>query len=132
VKVHAVANNLRISPRKMGLVASLVRGRSVNDALVILQHTPKKAAPMLAKIINSAVANARHNHKLDPEGLTIDELHVGPDTPMRRHFAAARGHARPYLKRSSHIRVIVTAPEAAPKAAAKASDAKSKEPAEEK
>lgn len=108
---QALAKSLRISPRKMGVVASLVRGRTVGDALVILEHTPRKAAPILAKVINSAAANARQAHNTRTEDLTIDRLDVTRATSMKRYFSAAHGRARPYLKRSTHVRVVVTAPE---------------------
>ncbi len=107
MKVQALSKNLRISPRKIGLVAGLVRGRSVDDALVILQHTPKKAAPMLAKIISSASANARYKHSSASSDLTIEVLDVGYGVRMRRYFAAAHGRARKFQKLSSNVRVVL-------------------------
>ena len=111
MQTHALAKSIRISPRKIGVVASLVRGRTVSDALIILQHTPRKAAPILAKVINSAAANARQVHNANIDDLTIDRLDIGGGPSMKRYFAAAHGRARPYLKRTSHIRVVVSAPE---------------------
>lgn len=109
--VKASIKGVRISPRKLGLVASLVRGRTVNDALSILEHTPKKAAPMLAKAINSVAANARDRQNARPEDLTIAELQIDRGPSMKRYFTAARGSARPYKKRTSHINISVNAPD---------------------
>ncbi len=126
--VHAKAMGLRIAPRKMGLVAGLVRGRSVSDALTILSHTPKKAAPMLSKVISSASANASHNFRADTSKLVLEQVQIGHGPRSRRYFTAARGQARPYMKRTSHVHIIVTAPEPAavtkPKPAASASTAR--------
>lgn len=109
--VSAVANGVRMSPRKIGLVAGLVRGRTVSDALTILEHTPKRTAEPLQKVINSAVANAVHNAKMDKGSLVIEQLHVGPGIIMKRFRPAAMGHALPYKRRSSNIRVVLTAQE---------------------
>jgi large subunit ribosomal protein L22 len=107
MSVQAIARGVRISPRKAGLVASLVRGRSVEDALVILDHTPKKAAPIIKKVIVSATANATTNHNLQEKGLTITELTVSPGPALKRFRPAARGGALRYRHPSSHIRVVV-------------------------
>lgn len=96
-----------MSPRKVGVVAALVRGRSVNEALTILEHTPRRAAEPVAKVIASAKANADYNHGLKPETLRIVEISVTPGTRTKRYRPAARGRALPYQKKSSHIRVLV-------------------------
>lgn len=106
--VRSVARGVRMAPRKVSLVASLVRGRSVADALTILQHTPKRAAVPVAKAIASAQANATHNHSLDGKTLTIAKLEVTAGTRLKRYRAGARGQAKPYQKRTSHIVVEVT------------------------
>lgn len=111
MKVQSVAKGIRISPRKMSVVASLVRGRSVNDAIVILQHTPRRAAPLLAKAINSAAANARHNERADIDKLMIEDLQVMHGPRMKRFFTAARGSANKYMKRTSHVKVVVSGPD---------------------
>lgn len=104
---QAIARNVKISPRKAGLVSSLVRGRLVEDALVILDHTPKKAAPIIKKVINSAVANATTNHGLQEKGLRISSLTVDIGPALKRFRPAAMGRALPYKHQTSHIRVIV-------------------------
>ncbi len=107
-----------MAPRKISLVASLVRGRSVADALVILQHTPKHAAKPVAKAIASAQANATNNHNLDGKTLIVDRLEVTAGPRLKRYRAGAKGMAKPYQKRTSHIRVIVAGTEKVRKAPA--------------
>ena len=117
--VRAIAKGVSQSPRKVGLVASLVRGRSVADALVILAHTPKRAAKPVAKAIASAKANAVTNHGLKEDTLQIVHLQVTAGPRLRRYNPAAMGRALPYQKRSSHIRVEVTGQPKPKKAVAK-------------
>lgn len=105
--VKAIAKSVKISPRKVSEVASLVRGRSVKDALVILKHTPRRAALPVSKVIESAKANAEHNHGFKPDTLNIIEITVTHGPRIKRFRPAARGRALPFVKRSSHIRVVV-------------------------
>lgn len=105
--VKAEAKGVRLSPRKVAAVAALVRGRSVEDAIVILQHTPRRAALAVLKTVKSAQANATHNHNYKAEGLRIVEITVNHGTRMKRFRPAAMGRALPYMKRTSHIRVLV-------------------------
>lgn len=122
--VQARARALRISPRKMGLVAGLVRSRSVSDALVILKHTPKKSAKILSKVISSAAANATNNHRAELDTLQIDHIHIAHGPRLKRHFTAARGRARPYMKRTTHVSVILDASVTLPKSAKQSSQNK--------
>ncbi len=103
----AIARGVTQTPRKVGLVASLVRGRTVADALVILEHTPKRAARPISKVISSASANATHTFGLKEEGLVIKSLQVTSGPRLKRFRPVARGQAHPYQKRTSHIHVIV-------------------------
>jgi large subunit ribosomal protein L22 len=105
--VKAVAKGVKISPRKVAVVASLVRGRTVNDAIVILEHTPRASATAVAKVIKSARANAEHNHDYKPATLVITEISVTPGPRLKRYRPAARGRALPFERKSAHIRVIV-------------------------
>ncbi|HOR23425.1 50S ribosomal protein L22 [Candidatus Saccharibacteria bacterium] len=105
--VRAIAKSVKISPRKVGVVANLVRGRTVEDALVILNHTPRRGATAVAKTINSAKANAEHNHNYKPNTLKLVEISVSPGPRLKRYKPAARGRAMPFIKRTSHIRVVV-------------------------
>src|SRR5690606_24638269 len=113
-----------MSPRKVGVVASLVRGRSVEDALTILSYTRRRAAGPIKKVIESARANAENNHGLKPDGLVISQITVTPGPSLKRYRPAAHGRALPYQHRSSHIRVIVDG-EARPVRPAKPAAAKS-------
>ncbi len=107
-EVRAVAKGVPQTPRKAGLVASLVRGRSVADALLILENTPKRAAKPVAKAIASAKANAVNTHGLDAKTLQIKTLQVTPGPSLKRYRPAAMGRALPFQKRTSHINVVVT------------------------
>jgi len=103
----AVARGVRISPRKAGIVAALVRRRSVAEALTILEHTPRAAAQPIIKTIKSARANAEHNHNFKPDSLQISEIMVTPGPRLKRFRAVARGQALRYQHPTSHIRVVV-------------------------
>lgn len=105
--VQAIAKGVRMSPRKVGVVASLVRGRTVADALVILEHTPRRSAEPVLKAVSSAKANAEHNHNFKPDTLKIVEISVSPGPRLKRFRPAARGRALPFQRRTSHIRVVV-------------------------
>jgi large subunit ribosomal protein L22 len=92
----------------MGLIASLVRGRSVTDALTILDHTAKRAAKPLAKVIASAKANAVNNNRLKEDSLVISQLQITAGPRLKRFNPAAHGRAQPYQKRASHVLIEVT------------------------
>ena len=109
--VRAYAKGVDQTPRKVSLVASLVRGRSVADALVILENVPKRAALPVKKVIASAAANATNNHGLDGKTLQIKTLSVTAGPRLKRFKPASRGRALPFQKRSSHILVEVTGAE---------------------
>ena len=124
--VRAYAKGIDQTPRKVSLVAGLVRGRTVADALVILEHVPKRAALPVIKAIKSAKANAINNHELDGKTLDITTLSVTAGPRLKRFKPASRGRALPFQKKSSHILVEVTGAVKAKKkpAAAKAETAK--------
>lgn len=106
-KVIATAKGVSISPRKVSEVAAIVRRRSVADALTILDHTPRRAAKAVYKVIASARANAEHNHGFKPDTLRIVEISVTAGPRIKRFRPAAHGRALPFQRKSSHIRVIV-------------------------
>lgn len=105
--VQALAKSVRLSPRKVAVVAALVRGRSVEDALVILEHTPRRSAKAVSKVIASAKANADHNHGYKPGSLQITEISVTPGPRYKRYRPISHGRANPFQRRTSHIRVVV-------------------------
>ncbi|OYW85178.1 50S ribosomal protein L22 [Candidatus Saccharibacteria bacterium 32-49-10] len=109
--VRAYAKGVDQTPRKVSLVASLVRGRSVADALVILAHTPKRAKLPVIKAIESAQANAVNTHGLDGKTLQITTLSVTTGTRLKRFKPASRGRALPFQKKSSNILVEVSGAE---------------------
>ncbi len=113
--VKAIAKGVRISPRKIGVVASLVRGRTVADALTILSHTPRRAAQPVIKVIESARANADHNHNYKADTLQIVSIQVSPGPRLKRFRPAAHGRALPFERRTSHIHVVVDGEVRAPK-----------------
>jgi len=108
---RATARFVRISPRKVGQVSQLIRGRNVDEALHILQFTHKAGARVIEKVLKSAVSNAVNiEGKIDVDTLWIKEIRVGPGPTMTRFLPRALGRATPVLKRTSHITVIVTTP----------------------
>lgn len=96
-----------MSPRKVGVVAALVRGRTVEEALTILKFTPRRSAQAVAKTIASAKANAEHNHGLKPDTLKITQIFVTPGSRLKRYRPAAHGRALPFQRKTSHITVVV-------------------------
>lgn len=105
--VLALAKGVQMSTRKVATVASLVRGRTVKDALIILEHTPRYSAAAVAKVVRSAQANAEHNHGYKPDTLRIVEISVTSGPRLKRFMPAAKGSANKFQHKSSHIRVIV-------------------------
>ncbi|MBR2841427.1 50S ribosomal protein L22 [Candidatus Saccharibacteria bacterium] len=118
---HAYAKGVDIQPRKTNIVASLVRDRYVVDAVVILEHTPRKAAKAVLKAVESANANLLNNSgvSIDPKTIRIARIFVTTGTRMRRYKPASRGRALPYEKISSNIFVEVAGEEKVKKTAAK-------------
>ena len=113
--VIAIAKGVHTSPRKAGVVAQLVRGRTVNDALIILEHTPRRSADVVRKVVESARANADHNFNMKPDTLRIVEISVTPGPRLKRFRPAAHGRALPFQRKTSHIRVVVDGEIRAPK-----------------
>ena len=125
--VRAYAKGVDQAPRKVGLVASLVRNRTVADALVILEHVPRRAALPVKKAIESARANATNNHGLDGKALTISTISVTTGKRLKRYKPASRGRALPFEKKTSNILIEVTGAEKpAKKPATKKADAAAK------
>lgn len=125
--VRAFIKGIDLTPRKVSIVASLVRGRSVADAVVILEHTPRRSALVIKKAIQSAAANATNNHGLDAKTLQISKLSVTAGPRLRRFKPHMRGMALPFEKKSSHILVEVTGAEKAKKKPVAAKEVKEEE-----
>jgi large subunit ribosomal protein L22 len=103
----AIARHVRISSNKVRIVVNLIRGKTVDDAVAILQFTPKAAAPVVLKVLNSAIANAVNNSELDRKALYVAEVYANPGPTLKRFVARSRGSASPMLRRTSHIRVVL-------------------------
>jgi len=106
--VRAYIKGVDQAPRKVALVASLIRARSVADALVILTHVPKRAAKPVIDAIESAKANAINNHGLDCKTLLISTISVTTGVRIKRFKPASRGRALPFEKKTSNILVELT------------------------
>ena len=109
MKVKAVAKYLRLPQRKVNRILDLVRGKAVQEAITMLKFLPHSGAKLVLETVKSAVANAKHNYKIDKEGLVISECYAGPSTTMKRFRPRARGRAFSIMKRTCHITVIVEA-----------------------
>ncbi|MDB5259416.1 MAG: ribosomal protein large subunit ribosomal protein [Candidatus Taylorbacteria bacterium] len=107
--ITASLKNFRQSPRKVRLVANLIRGKSVVDALNILKFVSKKATDPLYGLVMSAVANAKNDFNLEKEGLIVKEIRVDVGVVLKRSMPRARGSAFPIKKRTSHV-LLVLAP----------------------
>lgn len=101
--MKAYLHQIRIAPKKVNLVADLIRGRSIQEASNLLRFAPKRAAPILLKLLKSAAANAENNFKQDPDKLIISKVIVNEGTTLKRGLPVSRGRWHPILKRTSHV-----------------------------
>jgi len=108
VQIRAQARYVRSAPRKARLVMAHIRGKRVDDARAILRHTPRAAATDIAKLLESAVANAENNFELDPDDLKIDRAFVDEGPTIKRVRPRALGRATPIHKRTSHMTITLT------------------------
>lgn len=108
MEAKAVAKGLRIAPRKARLVIDLIRGKSVQEADIILNNINKEAARLSKKVLTSAVANAENNLGLSKENLYIKSAYVNEGQTMKRMKFGSRGHVDPIKKRTSHITIVVS------------------------
>ncbi|MBM6897099.1 50S ribosomal protein L22 [Pseudoflavonifractor capillosus] len=107
MEAKATLRYIRISPRKVGILCDLIRGKSIAQANAILALTPKAAAEPLMKLVNSAAANAENNHGMDPEKLYVAVTFATPGPIIKRFMPRARGRAYRINKRTSHVTVVV-------------------------
>ena len=108
MEVRAIAKRISIAPQKARLVADQVRGKSVAEALDILNFSTRQGATVVRKVLESAIANAENNEGADVDELTIGEIYVDEGLTMKRIKPRAKGRADRILKRTSHITVSVT------------------------
>jgi len=107
METNAILRGVRLSAQKGRLVADLVRGKSVDQALNILAFCPKKGATIIKKVLESAIANAEHNDGADIDALKVKTIHVEKGSVLRRFTARAKGRGNHILKQTSHIYVTV-------------------------
>jgi large subunit ribosomal protein L22 len=106
-EAQAVLRMMRISPRKLNLVATAIRGKKVATALADLTFSRKRIAGQVKKTLESAIANAENNHDLDVDSLVVAEAHVGKALVMRRFRPRARGRASKIMKPFSNLTIVV-------------------------
>ncbi len=107
MEAKAILRGFRMSPQKVRLVVDLVRGKPVDHSIAILRNMPNKAALPIAKLIQSAAANAENNFKMTREDLLVKTIYADEGPVMKRMMTRAKGRANTIRKRSSHITVIV-------------------------
>lgn len=108
MEAKAVVRDVRMSPRKMRIVANLVRGRRVDEAMAMLKHTPKRAASILQKLLISAVANAENNQgATDVDSLVVSGCTIDGGPILKRWMPRAMGRANRIQRRTSHVTIVV-------------------------
>lgn len=107
MQVAATLKYARISPQKCRLMADAIRGKSVDEALRTLAFTPRKSARIVKKVLESAIANAEHNHGADIDELKVATVEVNEAPSFRRYRPRAKGRAGRIIKRNSHITIAV-------------------------
>ncbi|MDO4721171.1 MAG: 50S ribosomal protein L22 [Peptostreptococcaceae bacterium] len=107
LEAKAIAKFVRTSPRKAGVICSLVRGKNIDEALAILKYMPQSSADIIAKVVKSAAANAENNFDMDPKKLYIAEVYANQGPTLKRFMPRAQGRATAIRKRTSHIGVVV-------------------------
>ena len=111
MEIVAISRSVRISPRKVRLVADSIRNLSLEKALSVLNMTQKRGASVLNSVFKSAIGNAVNNAKKNKDALTIKGIEVWDGPAIKRFHESTRGRAHPYKKRSSHIKIILEAKE---------------------
>ncbi len=109
---QATLKYARISPRKVKIVADLIRGKDVKEALAIVKFTPKASSDILEKLLKSAISNAENNHDMRMENLYISEIYANQGPTLKRVRPAAKGSAVRIRKRTSHITIVLKEKEA--------------------
>jgi len=106
-EARAILRTIRVSPQKLNLVATLIRGKKVSSALADLEFSRKRIAGTVKKTLESAIANAENNHNLDVDALVVAEAFVGKSIVMKRFNARGRGRANRIEKPYSHLTIVV-------------------------
>ncbi len=106
-EAQAIARNIRISPRKLNLVAGLIRNKPASEAVATLTFSKRRIAQQVRKTLESAIANAENNHQLDVDRLIVSRAEVGKSVVMRRFHARGRGRSSRIEKWFSHLKIVV-------------------------
>ena len=106
-QAHATLKYARISARKVKIVADLIRGKKVSEALAIVKFAPKASAEIIEKLLKSAIANAENNHFMKSEDLYVAEIYANQGPTLKRIRPAAKGSAVRIRKRTSHITIVL-------------------------
>ena len=112
MEARATLNHARISSRKIKIVADLIRGKDVQEALAIVKFTPKAASEVIEKLLKSAMANAENNHGMNVQNLYVAEIYANQGPTLKRIRPAAKGSAVRIRKRTSHITIVLKEKEA--------------------
>ena len=118
-EAQAITKNIRVSPRKLNLVAGLIRGRTAQDAVATLTFSKRRIAQTVKKTLESAIANAENNHSLDVDRLVVTRAEVGRAVVMKRFHARGRGRSSRVEKWFSHLKIVVAEQAVQPAAAEK-------------
>ena len=106
-EAQAITKNIRVSPRKLNLVAGLIRGRTAQDAVATLTFSKRRIAQTVKKTLESAIANAENNHQLNVDRLVVSRAEVGRSIVMKRFHARGRGRSSRIEKWFSHLKIVV-------------------------
>jgi len=106
-EAQAITRNIRVSPRKLNLVAAMIRGQRAQDAVATLTFSKRRIAQTVKKTLESAIANAENNHQLDVDQLVVSRAEVGRSMVMKRFHARGRGRAARVEKWFSHLKIVV-------------------------
>ena len=106
-EARATLKYARISSRKVKIVADLIRGKNVDEALAIVKFTPKASSEIIEKLLKSAIANAENNHSMNSSNLYVDQIYANQGPTLKRIRPAAKGSAVRIRKRTSHITIVL-------------------------
>ena len=106
-QAHATLKYARISSRKVKIVADLIKGKDIDEALAIVKFTPKASSEMLEKLLKSAIANAENNHNMAHEKLYVADIYANQGPTLKRIRPAAKGSAVRIRKRTSHVTIVI-------------------------
>ena len=106
-EARATLKYARISPRKVKIVADLIRGKDIDEALAVLKFTPKESSKIIEKLLKSAIANTENNHNMKQQDLYVAEIYANQGPTLKRIRPAAKGSAVRIRKRTSHITIVL-------------------------